>query len=121
MKGWAWAMRFLGHVERCRVLLHLVDGTGEHAGKDYKTVRHDSKPWPRLTDSRRCVALSKADALSPRAQGAGRAPEARCKEDTAGLSAPRTPACEVLRGLVKVIDGDRATSGEPAEAEAWHP
>src|SRR6059058_5747590 len=33
--------RFLGHVERCRVLLHLIDGTGEHAGKDYKTVRHE--------------------------------------------------------------------------------
>src|SRR4029434_5627852 len=32
--------RFLGHVERCRVLLHLIDGTGETARKDYKTVRH---------------------------------------------------------------------------------
>ena len=31
--------RFLGHVERCRVLLHLVDATCEHAGKAYKTVR----------------------------------------------------------------------------------
>src|SRR5256714_170288 len=35
--------RFLGHVERCRVLLHLVDGTGEHAGKDYKTRRCRTK------------------------------------------------------------------------------
>src|SRR5436190_7779077 len=31
--------RFLGHVERCRVLLHLVDGTGAHAGEAYNTVR----------------------------------------------------------------------------------
>src|SRR5262249_14743861 len=31
--------RFLGHVERCRALLHLVDGTVEHAGDAYKTVR----------------------------------------------------------------------------------
>ena len=31
--------RFLGHTERCRVLLHLVDGTGEDAGEAYKTVR----------------------------------------------------------------------------------
>ncbi|MGH7881141.1 MAG: GTPase ObgE, partial [Candidatus Binataceae bacterium] len=29
--------RFLGHTERCRVLLHLVDGTSEDAGRDYKT------------------------------------------------------------------------------------
>ena len=33
--------RFLGHVERCRVLLHLVDASGEHAGRDYKTVRRE--------------------------------------------------------------------------------
>src|SRR4051812_7807423 len=31
--------RFLAHVERCRVLLHLIDATCEHAGKAYKTVR----------------------------------------------------------------------------------
>src|SRR5947199_322875 len=31
--------RFLGHVERCRVLLHLVEATSEHAGKAYKMVR----------------------------------------------------------------------------------
>ena len=36
--------RFLGHVERCRVLLHLVDGTGEHAGEAYRTVRPNSPP-----------------------------------------------------------------------------
>src|SRR5215510_3066987 len=45
--------RFLGHVERCRVLLHLVDGTCEHAGKAYKTVRNE------------LAALNKADALMP--------------------------------------------------------
>ena len=33
--------RFLGHVERCRVLLHLVDGTVEHAGVAYKTGTPD--------------------------------------------------------------------------------
>src|SRR5262249_60882436 len=31
--------RFLGHVERCRVLLHLVDGTGDDAGKAYRLGR----------------------------------------------------------------------------------
>jgi len=36
--------RFLGHVERCRVLLHLVDATSEHAGKAYKTVRTELEP-----------------------------------------------------------------------------
>src|SRR5207302_3282771 len=58
--------RFLGHVERCRVLLHLVDGTGEHAGKNYKTVRHELEAYGHgLTDKPEIVALSKAVALSP--------------------------------------------------------
>src|ERR1043166_1049803 len=58
--------RFLGHVERCRVLLHLVDGTGEHAGNDYKTVRHELEAYGHgLTDKPEIVALSKADALTP--------------------------------------------------------
>src|ERR1700761_325676 len=33
--------RFLGHIERCRVLLHLVDATGENAGADYRTIRRE--------------------------------------------------------------------------------
>ena len=37
--------RFLGHTERCRVLLHLVDGTGEDAGADYKTVRAELEAY----------------------------------------------------------------------------
>ena len=37
--------RFLGHVERCRVLLHLVDGTSEHAGQAYKTVRGELEAY----------------------------------------------------------------------------
>ena len=58
--------RFLGHVERCRVLLHLVDGTGEHAGKDYKIVRHELEAYGHgLADKPEIVALSKADALDP--------------------------------------------------------
>src|SRR6201989_3053176 len=58
--------RFLGHVERCRVLLHLVDGTGEHAGKDYKTVRHELEDYGHgLTDKPEIVALNKVDAMTP--------------------------------------------------------
>src|SRR5205085_11048068 len=37
--------RFLGHVERCRVLLHLIDGAGEDAGAAYKTVRAELKAY----------------------------------------------------------------------------
>ncbi|MGL5138875.1 MAG: GTPase ObgE [Beijerinckiaceae bacterium] len=56
--------RFLGHVERCRVLLHLVDGTGEDAGAAYRTVRAELDAYGGgLIEKPEIVALSKADAL----------------------------------------------------------
>src|SRR5215467_1379944 len=58
--------RFLGHIERCRVLLHLVDGTVAHAGEAYKTVRRELDAYAhRLTDKPEIVALNKIDALTP--------------------------------------------------------
>ena len=56
--------RFLGHVERCRVLLHLVDATGDDVGAAYKIVRGELKAYGgELAKKREIVALSKADAL----------------------------------------------------------
>src|SRR5438128_8065864 len=56
--------RFLGHVERCRVLLHLVDATTEHAGKAYKTVRGELEAYEgNLADKLEIVALNKIDAV----------------------------------------------------------
>ena len=58
--------RFLGHVERCRVLLHLIDGTCEHAGQAYKTVRAELEAYGNeLADKTEIVAINKADALTP--------------------------------------------------------
>ncbi|HEY0569413.1 MAG TPA: GTPase ObgE [Xanthobacteraceae bacterium] len=58
--------RFLGHIERCRALLHLVDGTGEHAGRDYKLVRSELQAYGHgLVEKPEIVALSKVDALTP--------------------------------------------------------
>ena len=78
--------RFLGHIERCRVLLHLVDGTGEHAGEAYKTVRAELDAYGAgLADKPEIVALNKADALTPEAaEAAARAAQARGEEDAAG-------------------------------------
>ena len=58
--------RFLGHVERCRVLLHLVDGTYDHAGEAYKTVRAELDAYGNgLADKPEIVVLSKTDAMTP--------------------------------------------------------
>ena len=56
--------RFLGHVERCGVLLHLVDSTGDHAGKSYKIVRGELAAYGQgLEDKVEIVALTKVDAV----------------------------------------------------------
>ena len=56
--------RFLGHIERCRVLLHLVDATGEDAVAAYETVRQELAAYGHgLADKPEIVAVNKVDAL----------------------------------------------------------
>ncbi len=58
--------RFLGHVERCAALLHLVDGTQEDVAGAYDTVRTELKAYSQdLAEKYEIVALNKVDALSP--------------------------------------------------------
>ena len=57
--------RFLGHVERCGVLLHLVDGTEKKPASNYRTVRRELDAYGGgLPEKRELVALNKCDALS---------------------------------------------------------
>src|SRR5882724_10295961 len=116
--------RFLGHVERCRVLLHLVEGTVEHAGVAYKTVRAELKAYGQgLGEKPEVVALNKADALTPE----------QLKRQTARLerAAKKTPLVvsaatgagvpDVLRALLRVIDQTRHQERPSVAAKAWHP
>ena len=58
--------RFLGHVERCGALVHLVDATGDHAGTAYRTVRRELEAYGEgLGEKGEIVALSKVDATDP--------------------------------------------------------
>src|ERR1700681_4760356 len=114
--------RFLGHVERCRVLLHLVDATCEHAGKAYKTVRGELSAYGHgLAEKPEIVALNKADALTP----------AQLKEQTARLKRAAKAAPLVisavtgqgipaaLRALARVIDATVEASEPPPRAAGW--
>jgi GTP-binding protein len=57
--------RFLGHVERCGVLIHLVDGTQEDVAAAYKTIRAELKAYsPVLAAKPEILCLNKCDALS---------------------------------------------------------
>jgi len=58
--------RFLGHVERTRVLLHLIDGTSDDVAASYKTIRAELKAYGHgLTRKPEIIALNKCDALTP--------------------------------------------------------
>jgi len=63
-EGAGLGTQFLGHVERCRVLLHLVDVTQEDVAAAYKTVRAELQAYdPGLAKRKEIVALSKCDAV----------------------------------------------------------
>lgn len=63
-EGAGLGTRFLGHVERCGVLLHLVDGTEEDVAKAYRTVRGELVAYGAgLIDKPELIALNKIDAL----------------------------------------------------------
>jgi GTP-binding protein len=118
--------RFLGHVERCRVLLHLVDGTCEHAGKAYKTVRAELEAYDQgLTDKIEIVALNKIDALSPDdlKQQLARLKRAAKKTPLMVSAATGKGVQEALRALLAVV-GDASRTPKPksaAEAAPWSP
>jgi GTPase len=116
--------RFLSHVERCRVLLHLVEGTSEDAGDAYRTVRHEIEAYGHgLADKTEIVALSKADALDEDTlkdqlkklkKACGRKPYVVSSASGQGVQ-------EVLQALLAVIDQAKAVEEPVDSQEEWHP
>ncbi|WP_041782397.1 GTPase ObgE [Ancylobacter novellus] len=116
--------RFLAHIERCRVLLHLVDGTSEHAGQTYKTVRAELDAYGQgLEDKPEIVALSKIDSLDPETLKTQLARLQRAaKKKPLALSAQSGEGVrEALRALAAVIDEGRADEEAKEVAEPWRP
>jgi GTP-binding protein len=115
--------RFLGHVERCRVLLHLVDATCEHAGRAYKTVRHELEAYDdNLADKIEIVALNKIDAITPEQLKEQKARLKRAAKKTPLLlsAVSREGVPEALRALVAAI-GDAPVSANARKAMASAP
>jgi GTP-binding protein len=117
--------RFLGHVERCRVLLHLVDGAGGDAGAAYQTVRTELSAYRHgLADKPEIVALNKADALNPGEikQQSARLKRAANKPPLVISAVSGNGVPEVLRALLAVIEKTRSREiGATAAPAAWQP
>ena len=115
--------RFLGHVERCGALLHLVDGTGEDVAAAYKTVQDELAAYGQdLANKTQIVGLNKADALDEsaidEAREALRAAGAANILVLSGATGTGVPA--IMRALRDMVAAAR-TEAEPEETEAWHP
>ena len=116
--------RFLGHVERCGALLHLVDGTGDDPVAAWRTVRDEIEAYGHgLADKPEITGLNKCDALDDatvaellaalRAAGAGTA--------LALSGATGAGVTEVLRALVRPILERRAGEASAQDSRAYAP
>ena len=113
--------RFLGHVERCRVLLHLVDATCEHAGQAYEIVRAELEAYGQgLAEKPEIVALSKADALDETAlkQQAARLKRAAKRAPLILSSVAGRGVADALRALAAHIPVSRRDEAEKPTAPA---
>ena len=129
--------RFLGHVERCGALVHLVDATGANAGADYRTIRRELAAYGAgLEEKAEIVALSKVDAVDEatlekqierlkramRSFGPPLAPGAKRAKPLMLSTATRLGVTEVLRATMAAIEarrtGEAAAAAQPAQ---WFP
>ncbi len=115
---------FLGHVERCSVLLHLIDGTSGDPSGDLKTIIAELEAYGgALADKPRVTVLNKVDTLDAE-ERAFIASE--IKADTgvdvmmmSGVSGEGT--VDVLRALKVCIEADKSARNAVEEDVAWRP
>jgi GTP-binding protein len=116
--------RFLGHVERCAVLLHLVDGAAGDVVRAWRTVRGELAAYGGgLADKPELIGLNKADAMSPREVAARRAALAKASGAPvmvlSGVSGKGVP--EVLRAVQGMVTLGRRDPSSQALVRSSRP
>jgi GTP-binding protein len=118
--------RFLGHAERCNVILHLIDGTESAIAKTYKTIRGELEAYGNdLSQKPEIVALNKIDAVpKPALAKKLAALEKACGHKVFAISGVSGAGVDdVLRALAKEIVKRRGPKkvSTKAEKKAWSP
>jgi len=117
--------RFLGHVERCAALLHIVDGTSETLAEDYQTIITELEAYGGdLADKPRITALNKIDALLPEEQDEAVAELEKVSGGRvykmSGVSNENVQT--VLRSLrAQIVARNAEEAAEGQEDDAWRP
>lgn len=104
--GVGLGIRFLKHVERCRILLHLIDGTEEDVVENYHIIREELEAYSDiLADKPEIIALNKIDALSEEeiAEKVAALEEASGQKVMAISAAAKMNITPLLRDLLKVV------------------
>jgi len=115
--------RFLGHVERCRVLLHLVDANSEDVAEAYRIVRGELEAYGAdLADKAEVVALNKADTLDDELLDALAAElEEECGHPPLRLSGATGAGSDaVLDAIVRHLDFEAKAEDAQHEGD-WSP
>ena len=129
-EGAGLGVRFLGHVERCAALIHLVDGTQDDVVGAWRTVRHELEAYGHgLATSPRSSCLSKVDALDDARRWQPRRPSSAAgapAADVCAISArrPARASSRVLRSGLALVraQGSAAASGAAADGrDGWAP
>ncbi|MCF2903896.1 GTPase ObgE [Octadecabacter sp. CECT 8868] len=115
---------FLGHVERCSVLLHLIDGTSGDPVGDYKTIISELENYGgHLADKPRVTVLNKVDTLDAEERQfivdeikAGTGVDVMLMAGATGEG-----TVDVLRALKVEIEADKLRQKTPEEQEPWKP
>ena len=121
--------RFLGHVERCAALLHLIDGTQDDVVAAYHTIQNELIAYGGgLADKQQIVALNKIDAMTEQdIEERKRALEAFHGHHVHAISGVSrdgiTTLSRALLGLVEHNRGDQQTQQQPVAEETndWQP
>lgn len=115
---------FLGHVERCAALLHLVDGTSGTLLEDYQTIIDEIEAYGEgLADKPRITALNKIDALDDEERAFLKEElERKAGHEVMLMSGvSKEGLTEVLRALRKYVKSTRTREQQSEEAESWQP
>ncbi len=116
--------RFLGHVERTNVLMHLVSALEDNVAKAYKTVRHELEAYGNgIAEKQEIVALSQVDVVDAKERAAKvRALKKACGQTPLELSAITNEGMTgALRALRDAIVGPLGGTGGSDVATAWDP
>ncbi len=116
--------RFLGHVERCRVLLHLVDVHNEDVVEAYHTVRRELKAYdPELGRKKEVLALSKCDSADPEliAEKSAALQKAARKKPLVLSAVSRLGLEAALYRLTREIAGRTGQNDELDQEVGWRP